>query len=1048
MADRPLIPFNIPLNGKLITSEDPAVIGTNFQTLINLRSTDTHPKGIGGMTKINTTPITTYIKPRSGIHFRKESPSESHVVLQSYNTGETASRIIQNTTSIPSAGDFSATALYSPSTSGSTGRWSYAPNGNIAYCNGEESCIWGGAELPVSGFINYASDDTFEYDYTDIVRTSDLTDTVTVKLISSAANFYLGSTRPLGTAGVAGFKIYIDSSNYNNTAAAMGVNYWTGSAWSAVSTLVDGTRDVGETKSLNQTGTVTFASTTSTAKVSVINGVVLYWYQIIVAATVDAGVEIAQVTTGPPFQLVKDIWDGVFRSCLSFQTYNSGVWDDFTINVFEEMYDSNNSGSYAELDALDAAHGIDDNVKLLMHLDSALTDTSPNANHSPTHSGLAYDDNDFKFGTASALFSANDYVQIGDHADFDFSSGKWTIDCWVKVTSVLNEGTIYFKKTDNDNYIQIRYLATTGQIHVTIYSNTFLVWNQITTFQFTTSIWYHLEVSENDDNFYLFINGETKLVHTSFRRMPAYTGDVYIGNDDSNGSDFVGKMDEFRISNVCRHTTDFIPLDVPYEIAEDVTGYFVAGFTEPIIGVNLNIIPGKNNTEASILTASYWNGTTWTSVTATDGTAELSVPLSKSGAITWNHPGLALDFVRQINKKGSLYYYKFAYSSTFSNDVRISYVGGIPAQKSIKGFQFPTLAHNRLWLCSEKKDNKNMAICTSVHTADVHNGEDTIKVYFGDDSAITASCALYTQFGSSLYNLTVFTKKKETWALIGNSPEDWVKFQASSVIGCVAPLTMIVISLGQELASAANRNVAIWQTESSIIMFDGRSFTPIHNDIANYFDQRESESINTSKISDSVSFYDPLNHEYHWKFASGSSTTLNEEWAFDLKRLKWFKVERTATKKLQFGLTLYDTSGNAYTYGTIDTGYMERLENGTDFDGEDIVHTLQTGDFPLGEAGIDYNTEIRKIKLGTVAKTTTSSSITGTHYGEAISTAAEDTITLSPSRSGYRVAKPSASVKWPGISHSIKLSISTDDETIGFEPLFLSGFYKVIREDI
>ena len=104
-------PKEIPLNGKLVTVDDSLLIGNNFSTLQNMRYTQTHPQGIGGMTKINTTALTTYLKPRSGFHYKKDSPvAESHVLVQSYNTGLTASQVLENTTAIPSAGDFSGTA--------------------------------------------------------------------------------------------------------------------------------------------------------------------------------------------------------------------------------------------------------------------------------------------------------------------------------------------------------------------------------------------------------------------------------------------------------------------------------------------------------------------------------------------------------------------------------------------------------------------------------------------------------------------------------------------------------------------------------------------------------------------------------------------------------------------------------------------------------------------------------------------------------------------------------------------------------------------------
>ncbi len=66
----------VPLSGKLITAEDPLIVGKNFQTLTNMRYGDASPKTISGMTKINTTALTTYLKVRSAFHFRKNYQSD------------------------------------------------------------------------------------------------------------------------------------------------------------------------------------------------------------------------------------------------------------------------------------------------------------------------------------------------------------------------------------------------------------------------------------------------------------------------------------------------------------------------------------------------------------------------------------------------------------------------------------------------------------------------------------------------------------------------------------------------------------------------------------------------------------------------------------------------------------------------------------------------------------------------------------------------------------------------------------------------------------
>ena len=157
----------IPLTGKLITQEDPVIIGTNFRQLTNMRYTRTNPKGIGGHSKINTTALA-YPKVRGGIHFKKEQPAESHLLVEAYNSAETAMEIYQNVTAIPSTGDYGA-SIFTPTATADRGRWSLAPDGYVAYANGEETCVWGGDEAQVGGFINYDPANTFFKDQTDQV---------------------------------------------------------------------------------------------------------------------------------------------------------------------------------------------------------------------------------------------------------------------------------------------------------------------------------------------------------------------------------------------------------------------------------------------------------------------------------------------------------------------------------------------------------------------------------------------------------------------------------------------------------------------------------------------------------------------------------------------------------------------------------------------------------------------------------------------------------------------------------------------------------------
>ena len=190
LQDEPLRKLVVPLTGKLITAEDPVVVGQNFRTLINMRYGDKAPKSIGGMTKINSAnPMdATYLKSRNVHHFKKVQPAETsietHVLAQAWNTGLTAAQVLQNVTAPPAVGDFDATELWTDTVRADQnpvsrqGMFSDAPNGNIAYCNGVDTCIWGGNGIPVSRFLNYDEAKTFMYDYTDIVSSADPSTTV------------------------------------------------------------------------------------------------------------------------------------------------------------------------------------------------------------------------------------------------------------------------------------------------------------------------------------------------------------------------------------------------------------------------------------------------------------------------------------------------------------------------------------------------------------------------------------------------------------------------------------------------------------------------------------------------------------------------------------------------------------------------------------------------------------------------------------------------------------------------------------------------------
>lgn len=175
------------------------------------------------------------------------------------------------------------------------------------------------------------------------------------------------------------------------------------------------------------------------------------------------------------------------------------------------------------------------------------------------------------------------------------------------------------------------------------------------------------------------------------------------------------------------------------------------------------------------------------------------------------------------------------------------------------------------------------------------------------------------------------------------------------------------------------------------------------------------------------------------------NNSLDQEVVLDLIEWKWFNIDRTSGKRLQFGIEAIDSDGNNYSYGFIDTGYMERLEYGNDFDGEAITGTWETGDQMHVENDLFMKTSLTRVNLIAIAKNT-DSTVTFTHTMDSSTTSTDYTLSITSSNRYANVIKDVFSS--PGIFHSYKFTSVTSKEVKGFEPLFVAAYYKKVRDHI
>ena len=1028
--DKSLVPINIPLTGRLKTSIDGTQLTEgDFQLLSNMRYTDAGIRSISGMTKINTTALTSYPKIRSGIHFVKDQPSESHILVQAYNSAETQSRIYQNLTAVPGTGDFSATELHTDTSGAGLGRFSNAPDGCIIYCNGKESLVWGGAEYRTGAFFNFNPDNTWKIDYSDAVKNT-LDDTInvaTLKRVSAAIDsntmllLHLDSnftdSSPTTPHTVTNNNVTFDTSIYKFGSASAdfsGVGDNLTIPDNADFDLSDGTWTI-DFWLYPTAGTLDSLYYQQTDA----NNFFTFYFQnqILTLRIMAAGSYVVDLSTGS--DLTMNAWQHI-------ELVENG--DDYFIfiNGTQKAYVSDTSRPVNYTGSIVIGQDMTgklDEFRVSNNVRHTLNFLPPQQAYSTSPVTYTY------LGTVMPIQGIKFYVKTANTVASGMNISYWNGSAWTTAGS-LSDGTAVAGKSLAQTGIAT-FSSTETTAKPKIIYGVFAYWYLVS--------WSNLD--ETTQVSYITVDAPMQLIRDIWDGIPRTTYSYFLYK---SGIYTDKTLEVTNNSYVDADPTTYVELD-----SLATSGSQFIGFTERCTGLRVNFVGNHVNTTANtILTVYYWNGQAWTSVgTIDDGTRGVSQSFNQSGFITWDGANITDEYKTTIGSNDTLfYYYKLTFSQALSADVQMFYIAGVPAQTDISPYKFSIMFQNRVVLCSDQSENRNEILIGGYNSVAIWNGGDSGTFYLGDNKDLIAAGSLYTRYGGTLYENLVITKKGETWLIDGTSPSNYVLYKISESYGCVAHGTFKVCDIGYEIAPGINKHVAIWQAEGAMVIFDSNVVLPIHYDIKDVFDPASSITINTSMIHKSEGFYDEAKGEYHWLWASGASTTLDKEYVYDLIHRKWFTIDRGTGKKLQLGIPVSDTNGKKYIYGAIDTGYLERLENGTTFDATSIVSEFRTPDIPI--AGWGYENLIRKIGLLAKTKANTTNSVAVTHYGD-MANGGTAVGNLSVTDTTKRVKHSIISVAvGPHTFHSLHCSMTTSNENIGFEPIGLQVFYKTVREHL
>jgi len=1064
--------FRVPLDGKLITSSDPCIIGKNFKALTNLKYADTHPEGILGMTKINSTALTGYLKTRNAFQLLKKPVAatayENHLLAQVYNTGLSASVVIQNETYVPSAGDFSASSLWTDSSGAGYGMFSLAPIGHIAYCNGVDSCIWSGDETICAAFItstatlSTASDVTTNpKDFTEVINNAMMDQANSVNIgggVDAYTVLMLHFNEASGTGGVDGIQ---DSSSSDHTITAVG-----GAATSSLaakfgicSLLLDGTDDYltvpdhanwyfgADPFTIDTQIYVKHSAAGAQGICGQHDDGNNYWYLTYTTTLVGSVYTLSSFT-------FKALSSGAVKAEYTWTTNVplNGTGGDTPFHI---EFSRNGSELYLFIDGV-----LMTTVTIVTAISTnqvpnlnAVLEIGTASNH--TLFAVGYFDefriskgiarNTVNFYPPTAPYSAN-----GSGLFFVIGSTRPASGVKVYISSANSSAAVLGVKEFNGSSWVAKTILSDGTAvgGIPLAQTGIISWGDT------------IESSKQKylDGYYLYFYlvsitaGEATIYHATMDVPFQNIIDIWDGYYRNPGACFVVKATTTDVTINVR-TYEYLSEDAStYANINSLTAttqYIEAGFTSRQTGLFIAVPDQFENTTASTSMAIYyWNGATYVTVgTISDGTSSGSISLKKSGVVTWHNNNIYDESKKSIEGSAPLYYYKIVFSQNLDSTTRIFFIGGIPTSETIKGYSFSIHASDRLMLGGNTYQDKNALMISGQGTTDVFNGTDSYRIFFGDDNKLTCGCTIFTQYSSSVYNFVLVYKATETWSLLWNQTSDgttWSRYRLSPNIGCSSPKTLCVASVIFENNINQAKVVAMWRGNNGIFISNGQAPFDVSGDIRDVFDQSSAVHVNASMIENESGFFDKKNSEYHWLWASGSSTTLDKEYVLDLRRWKWYEIDRGTGKRLQCGVDVVDTIGNHYTYGAIDSGYLERLENGTDFDGTDITGIMHFGDQVLVENNIGIYTDISKINLVAKAKNT-DSNVTMTLYQDGAVTGTNYTISMADATHSYaNVIKDVYSL--PAIFQGLKFVTVSGSETKGFEPLYLNIIYKKVRE--
>lgn len=212
------------------------------------------------------------------------------------------------------------------------------------------------------------------------------------------------------------------------------------------------------------------------------------------------------------------------------------------------------------------------NVVLLCHFDGAngaTTTVDSSSSHKTivlTGAGSVLTTAQAKFGTASLVSTTSCYAALVDSADWDFGTGQFTIEAFIRSTSTITNIRVVAGRWAAGSLAWVLRFSAAGLLEF-YYSTTGADSPGLASaYVPATNAWVHVVVDRDASNLVrLYADGVVVASATHAATFFASTSTLYVGNDQGTTRAFIGQIDELRITKgVARYGGAFTPPAAPF----------------------------------------------------------------------------------------------------------------------------------------------------------------------------------------------------------------------------------------------------------------------------------------------------------------------------------------------------------------------------------------------------------------------------------------------------------------------------------------------------